>query len=262
MVSDFDALMEAVLARGKRQGLLLLLDYDGTLVELAPWPHPARPAPELLGTLTRLVVLPDLEAVIISGRSLRNLQELLPLPGLHFVGSHGGEGLIRGTLWTSRAGRTSDAERDGIHQKLLDSLRDCKAWWVEARPLGLAIHYRQATPEEATRILATLEPLLTQVTEGERFEILRERSVVEILPGGVGKGEAIMELISSAQFSHLFPTYFGDDVADASAFQVLKGQGLTVRVGTRAAGADYFLPSPVEVRQFLEVLATRWPNQT
>jgi trehalose-phosphatase len=260
--SDSDALMEALLAQGKHQGLLLLLDYDGTLVEIAPWPHLARFTPVLLETLTRLVVLPDLEVVVISGRSLRNLQELLPIPGLQFVGSHGGEGLIQGTLWTSQAGRVSDEERDRLHQKLLDCLRDCKAWCVEAKPFGLAVHYRHATPEEAARILATLKPLLGQVTEGESLEVLRETAMVEILPGGVSKGEAITELISSTEFSHLLPIYFGDDVADASAFQVLKGQGLTVRVGSSAAGADYSLANPVEVRQFLKVLANRWSNQT
>jgi trehalose 6-phosphate phosphatase len=262
MSGDFDALMETVLAQKKRQGLLLLLDYDGTLVEIAPWPHLACPALEVLESLTRLTVLPDLEAVVISGRSLRNLQELLPVPGLQFVGSHGGEGLIKGSLWTSRAGRVNDEERDRLHHDLLDCLCDCKAWWVESKPFGLAIHYRQATPKEAAKILATLKPLLNRVTEGERLEVLRERAVVEILPGGVSKGEAIMELILSAEFSHLLPIYFGDDVADASAFKILKGRGLTVRVGPSAAGADYFLVNPVEVRRFLEVLATRWSNQT
>lgn len=262
MTFDFDALMEDVLAQGKRQGLILLLDYDGTLVEIASWPHLACPTPELLATLTRLVALSDLEAVVISGRSLRNLQELLPIPGLHFVGSHGGEGLIQGTLWTSRAGRVSDEERAQLHQQLLDYLADCKGWWVEARPLGLAIHYRQATPEEAAKILATLEPLLTQVSEGDRFEVLRERKVVEILPGGVSKGEAIGELTLYTGFSHLFPIYIGDDVVDASAFQVLKGLGLTIRVGPSSAGADYSLTNPAGVRQFLEVLVTRWKNQT
>jgi trehalose 6-phosphate phosphatase len=262
MAGDVDALMEGVLARGKGQGLILLLDYDGTLVEITPWPHLSRPTPELLETLARLVALPDLEAIVISGRSLRNLQELLPISGLQFVGSHGGEGLIQGALWTSRAGRVSDNERDRLHRKLLDSLGDCKDWWVEAKPFGLAVHYRQATPEEAGRILATLEPLLTEATEGERFEVLRESTTVEILPGGVSKGEAIMELILSAEFSPLFPIYFGDDVADASAFQVLKGRGFTVRVGPSAAGADYSLANPVEVRQFLAGLATRWRTHT
>jgi trehalose-phosphatase len=129
---------------------------------------------------------------------------------------------------------------------------------VEAKPLGVAVHYRQATPEEAAKILTTLEPLFTQVSEGDRFEILRERKVVEILPGGVSKGEAIRELTLWTGFSHRFPIYIGDDVADASAFQVLKGLGLTIRVGPSSAGADYSLEDPSVVRQFLEVLTTHW----
>ncbi len=258
MPGDLDALVEAVLALGKSQGLMLLLDYDGTLVELVSWPHLARPPGELLETLKGLVALSNLETVVISGRSLRNLVELLPIPDLHLVGSHGGEGLIQGTPWTSRAGRVGDAERDQLHRQLLDSLADCKCWWVEARPMGLAVHYRQATPEEETKILARLEPLLSRVTEENRFEVLRERKVVEILPGGVSKGEAIRELALGADFSHLFPIYVGDDVADASAFQVLKGRGRTIRVGGRPGGADYFLADPAGVRRFLNVLAGRW----
>ena len=171
MTCDFESLIGALLDQVRSQGLILMLDYDGTLVEIASWPHLARPTPELLKTLTHLVVLPDLEAVVISGRSLRNLQELLPIPGLHFIGSHGGEGLIQGTSWTSRAGRVSDEERAQLHQQLLEYLGDCRGWWVEAKPLGVAVHYRQAKPEEEAKILATLEPFLTKVSEGDRFEI-------------------------------------------------------------------------------------------
>jgi trehalose 6-phosphate phosphatase len=258
----FDTLIETVLARGKSQGLILSLDYDGTLVEIVSWPHLSRPAAGLLATLTRLVALTDLEAIVISGRSLRNLQELLPVPGLHLVGSHGGEGLIQETSWTSQAGGISDEAKAHLHQQLLSYLANCKGWWVEAKTLGLAIHYRQATPENAAEILATLEPFLTQLSEGERFEVLRERKVVEILPGGVSKGEAIRELVKHAGFSHLFPVYIGDDVADASAFQVLRGLGLSIRVGPNSAGADHSLAHPALVRQFLEVLASRWQSQT
>jgi len=261
MQGDFQTLMEAVLAQGRSQGVMLLLDYDGTLVELVSWPHPAPPSKELLETLERLVALSNLEAVVISGRSLANLQKLLPIPGLHFVGSHGGEGLIEGTPWISQAGRVGEAERDRLHRQLLACLADCKGWCVEARPLGLAVLYRQATPEERTDILATLEPVLTEVAEGERFEVLRESHVVEILPGGVSKGEAIRELTVYPGFSHLFPIYVGDDVADASAFQILKGLGLTIRVGRSSGGADYALAHPVGVRQFLAELAGRWEKE-
>lgn len=47
----------ARMVQGRRQGrkLLLLLDYDGTLVEIAPRPELAAPTPGLLRLLARLI---------------------------------------------------------------------------------------------------------------------------------------------------------------------------------------------------------------
>ena len=77
---------------------LLFFDYDGTLVEIAPRPELARPTPEVLELLSRLAAQEDLKVMVVSGRPLRDLQELLPVPGLDFLGSHGGEAFIGGCL--------------------------------------------------------------------------------------------------------------------------------------------------------------------
>ena len=79
-------LRSEIQARRRGRPLLLSLDYDGTLVEIAPRPELARPTPELLELLIRLVAQRDLKVMVVSGRPLRDLQELLPVPGLNFLG--------------------------------------------------------------------------------------------------------------------------------------------------------------------------------
>jgi trehalose-6-phosphatase len=73
MDREIESLIAATEALPKDQKLLLLLDDDGTLVEIAPRPELARPTQELVHVLGRLSSLPGLALVVVSGRSLKNL---------------------------------------------------------------------------------------------------------------------------------------------------------------------------------------------
>lgn len=66
----------------KIKRLYLFLDYDGTLVPLAPVPEEAVPSPFLLDLLKRLCECPELRVAVVSGRSVDDLIKLLPVPGL------------------------------------------------------------------------------------------------------------------------------------------------------------------------------------
>ena len=264
MNREIESLIAATEALLKGQGLLFLLDYDGTLVEIAPRPELARPTQELVQMLARLVSLPNLVLVVVSGRPLENLRELLPIGGLNYLGSHGAEGLIGGEPWTLKVGAGSREEQEELQRQLACKLADLHGWWLETKPLGFALHYRQAEPEEEVRIFEALKPLLDQVSRAGRHQILQGKKVVEILPQGVSKGAAIQEILRFPGFSDLFPVYLGDDVTDESAFQVLQGRGLTVKVGigTGATAATYSLAHPAAIRQFLALLASQLEDRS
>src|SRR5262245_18065387 len=81
-----------LLAKSKES--LLILDYDGTLAPFSINPHQAYPYPGVLERIQQIMQLQKTKMVIMSGRSLQSLRELLlikPLPELW--GSHGGERL-------------------------------------------------------------------------------------------------------------------------------------------------------------------------
>jgi trehalose-phosphatase len=252
-----ELLIAAAEALPKDKQLLLLLDYDGTLVEIAPRPEMARPTQELIHVLKRIVSLPSLALVVVSGRSLRNLRELLPIPELNYLGSHGAEGLIAGESWPLKVDTGYEEEREEIQRQLIGELANLRGWWLETKSTGFALHYRQARPNEEERIISVLESWLAQVDRSGHHQILRGKKVVEILPLGVSKGAAIREILLFPGFSDHFPVYLGDDITDESAFQVLQGRGLTIKVGTGVTAATYFLPHPAAVRQFLALVVNR-----
>jgi trehalose 6-phosphate phosphatase len=258
MERAIEPIMAAITALPRGRGLLLFLDYDGTLVEIAPRPELARPTPEVLQVLTRLISLLSQAVIVVSGRALADLQELLPVPGLNYVGSHGAQGLIDGQPWHLETSAANEEEQDELAQQLPRNLTGLDGWWLEKKSPGLALHYRQAQPREEQRIMAVLEPWLRQVLQSGRHQVLRGKKVVEILPQGVSKGAAIQNILVFPRFSRFFPVYIGDDVTDETAFQALEGQGLTVKVGhsVAASAAAFSLANPKEVRQFLALLAT------
>jgi trehalose-phosphatase len=81
--------------------------------------------------------------------------------------------------------------------------------------------------------------------------------VLEILPLSVSKGSAIQKIVLLPGFIGLFPVYLGDDITDESAFLLLQGHGLTIKVGRPGTetAASHYLPDTKAVRHFLSLLA-------
>lgn len=240
--------------RGRR--LLLGLDYDGTLVEIAPRPGLARASPELLDLLSRLAAHSDYAVVVVTGRPLKDLQKLLPVPGLNYICSHGGEARMGSETRDSRRSWFRN-ELQSLRRGLAAALNGLDGCWLEDKPLGVALHYRQASPPEEARILSTLDSWLENEKRLGPFQVLKGKKVVELLSGEISKAAGFLGLWKSPRFSHYFPAYIGDDTTDESVFLALRDLGFTIKVGDSGdnTAARYFLSNPREVREFLALMA-------
>jgi trehalose-phosphatase len=256
----------ARMVQGRRQGrkLLLLLDYDGTLVEIAPRPELATPTPGLLRLLAHLINRLDYAVVVVSGRPLQNLLKLLPVPGLNYLGSHGGEGLIAGRPLHLINGEPALSEIAGWKNQLAGLLEHFTGWWIEDKPQGFVLHYRQVSPGQEDRLLKIIETWEACVVEHGSYQILPGKKVLEVLPYGINKGEAIQKILLSSDFMEYFPLYIGDDTTDESVFAVIHEQGLSFKVGDKAqpTKATHFIENPSLVREFLALLATHGEEKT
>ena len=70
-------------------GLLLILDYDGTLTPIVPWPDAAVLAASVRGTLSRLTASGRARVAILSGRALADLRARVRLANVVYGGCHG-----------------------------------------------------------------------------------------------------------------------------------------------------------------------------
>ncbi|MEE2977027.1 MAG: trehalose-phosphatase, partial [Pseudomonadota bacterium] len=68
-----------------------LLDFDGTLVDIAPQPDAVHVSAPLRETLAGLHAASGGALAIISGRTVHDLESRLSLPGLVIAGVHGAE---------------------------------------------------------------------------------------------------------------------------------------------------------------------------
>ncbi|MDZ4245626.1 MAG: trehalose-phosphatase, partial [Dehalococcoidia bacterium] len=72
-----------------RTRILLMLDYDGTLSEIAGTPELAGLPDTMKHTLERLALHRGITTGIISGRSVEELRRKVGIDGLFYSGNHG-----------------------------------------------------------------------------------------------------------------------------------------------------------------------------
>ncbi|GGN01405.1 trehalose 6-phosphate phosphatase [Thermus composti] len=220
---------------------VFFLDYDGTLAPIAERPESAFPHPEALRVLRALMERHPV--YVVTGRRVKDLEPLLPLPGLRVVGGHG---LEEGTLF---------GEVRPLFPVDLGPLRarlpSCPGVRVEDKGFALALHYRGAEDEEKAR--ACLEAWLKKAEglfKALGLEALPGKKVLELKPKGVDKGQAVLRLLKRHP-GHT-PIYIGDDTTDEAAFQALRGQGLTFKVGEGPTAAQGRLRDVEEVLTYLK----------
>ena len=204
----------------------LLLDLDGTLLDIAPRPDAVtvpNGLPEVLHALRRL--LGDAVAVV-TGRPVETVDALLDDAVFAVAGEHGG---------AVRHGPGQQVERP-----LLPSPPD--EWLVAAERLavahagallehkarGFSLHYR-AVPNAGP---ALRDGLLRLLDGSDEFELLPAHMLWEVRPRGADKGGAVLALMDRPPFRNRLPVFVGDDVTDEDGIKAataMGGAGLRVQ---------------------------------
>jgi trehalose 6-phosphate synthase/phosphatase len=240
----------------QRPTTALFFDYDGTLTPHTPHPRDAVLPDAARAALEHAARTPNVDVVIVSGRALSDVQAMVGVPGLTYVGNHGFE--IEGPGISYRHGDTD------LHGPSLDRAADqlealgIDGGWVERKGLTISYHFRQVA-----------EPLRSEA-ERRATAVVRQHDLVPIVGKAVvegrppvewHKGRAVLHVLRQRHGtdwpSRVRAIYIGDDVTDEDAFRSLRGIGRSVCVGTCAGSvADYRLPNPAAVVQLIRWLAS------
>jgi trehalose-phosphatase len=142
-----------------------------------------------------------------------------------------------------------------LHQEIAPTLVNTPGLFLEDKRYALALHYRQAQPQDAWVIEEFLAAVRAYQRKGITLEILHGKKVIEVRPVGSNKGKAVQFLIAG-EHAHTLPVYIGDDTTDEEAFSALNERGITIVVADspRASAAQYYLNDTADVLRFLSTL--------
>jgi trehalose 6-phosphate synthase/phosphatase len=251
-VPDLEALRAAFVKAERR---LLLLDYDGTLVDIKPRPQDAAPSARLLTLLSDLTALPHTTAAIVSGRSQADIERWFgDIPNLGLAVEHGA--LMRepgAEGWEMLRGGMDLSWKDHVRPVLEQFAASAPGSLVENKGYALAWHYRLVDAEFgawlANELVTTLENLLA----GTELAVIHGNKVVEVRYAWATKGEVAAHLAAGFRRKS-FVLAVGDDRTDEDLFSSLSRSAWTIRVGTGSTAARFRLPGPKEVRRLLRTL--------
>ena len=227
----------------------VFLDFDGTLVELAPTPDAITVPAELP------ILLADLSAqlggalAIVSGRPIGEIDAFLAPTQLPAAGQHGLE----------RRDHNGEAVHQDAHLAELSAIAHAldafaetdSRLLVEKKSLTAALHFRNAPDREAdcrklVQKLAAQHPTI---------DILSGKMVFEARGHGMDKGQAIASFMDESPFESRVPVMVGDDTTDEDGFRVANELGgHSIKVGAGATLARNRLGTVSDVLNWLNQL--------
>jgi trehalose 6-phosphate synthase/phosphatase len=238
--------------------LVLLLDYDGTMVPFAPVPSAAAPDAPLLELLRGLANRPATAVHVVSGRDRRSLTAWLGMLPIELHAEHG--------VWRRRLGGT-DWERSmegdlPLREEILTFFEAAAARvpgaLVEQKTVSVAWHYRRAEPRLATAAIRWLRTMLRRHLPPGSVDLLAGDQVLEVRPVGVDKGAVARQVLAEVPPGTLIVA-MGDDHTDEQLFAALPDDALSICVGHRPTQARLRVPSVHDARDLLAALVDAEP---
>lgn len=228
-------------------GAALFLDFDGTLVDLAPRPEDVIVPDSLFDMINDLNRLLKCRIAIVSGRSVQVLRQDFNMSEIAIAGSHGNE--------ISLVGNHDSVDRSEKLDQIIAELNvfasQHNGLLIEAKSMGVGLHFRGAPDlESICKVVAFA------LAEKYDLKVQAGKMLFEIYSGDEDKGSAIKKLCALQPFSGSKPIFIGDDKTDEHGFQAaaeLGGTGILVGPD-RSTAARYRLDDVPAVHAWLSAV--------
>jgi trehalose-phosphatase len=226
--------------RAKKR-VAILLDFDGTLVRIAPMPDAVRLEQETRDVIEKLSGNRKVTLAIISGRQRAELLHYIGIQKMKYMGLYG---------WESNGRKKVPFPiREVLARTLVDLLAELPSYpgvWIEPKRNSFSVHLLGASAETQRQIRLSVKKHVKPVSDTlQAMENLRD---IEVAPVALGdKGIAVRKFLGEPAMRGALPVYFGDDFSDEPAF-VAARKGISILVGKRrATRAKFSLRGPAEV---------------
>ncbi|HVY74037.1 MAG TPA: trehalose-phosphatase, partial [Puia sp.] len=185
----------------KAKDKLILLDYDGTLVDYQPVPQKALPSENLLLSLSKLHSSPHTDLVIITGRSYTDIDGFVGHLPIDIVAEHGG--MIRENEEWRMLVQDDGHWKQEIFPVMSRFTTRCPGTFIEEKKFSLAWHYRGADPESgyavSRELIRALDPLATPLN----LKLTDGNKVLEIKHKNIDKGRGTQYLLNKHAYDFI-----------------------------------------------------------
>lgn len=242
----------------KNHYICVFLDYDGVLTPITNTPCQAVLPKKIKCILKQLARKSNLMLAIISGRSIKNIMDMVKIKNIIYAGNHG---LEFGDSQTTFELPLSLQYKTGLKQlksELTNRLTKIKGALIEDKKTSLSLHYRLANKADIPAIKSVFKSTITCVKMEDQIKTFSDKKTLEITPNiSWNKGKIVLLILtllhSLLKHKNIMPIYIGDSLTDEDAFRVLKKYGITVLVGSsKRTQADYYVRNTCEVKELLE----------
>jgi trehalose 6-phosphate synthase/phosphatase len=237
----------------KADNKLILLDYDGTLVNYELIPQKAILSEELGDILMTLIDKPQTQVLIISGRDHSDIDKLVDHLPVNIIAEHGAM-MKTGGVWRDQATKEATWKKEVIN--IFDQITSrCAGSYIEEKKFSLTWHYRNVELPAGYICSRELILKLENVIQSGSLKILDGNKVVEIMAPEIGKGRAVEKLLVKEKYDFILS--IGDDTTDEEIFELLlpDDNAFTIKVGNGNTFAKERFNSVSDVVLFLKRLS-------
>lgn len=242
--------------------LLLVIGFDGVIVDYDPNPDSVCLSPATRDLLGDLGARHDTALAVISGRRMHDVRARVGLgEDLFYIGLHGLE--VTGPGFTRGNPEMVDRYRSRIHE-IAGAFGDSsvvRGVVVEDKEAAVAVHTRGAGSRDAVWARLHILSAAADLVNNDELRAYRGNHVFELVPNVRAPRataiNAVRRFLEHRQRQPVFTVYVAEDVRDDDAFEAIAEPAVSAGVGGRAPQAHFRLASPEDVRQMLAGLADR-----
>jgi len=227
---------------------LLLIDYDGTLIEFAATPDAVHASAQLIELIKRLATQPGNTVVIISGRDRQTLEHTFSSVPVSLAAEHGCFLKDVNGTWLSVCD-TDQSWKPAIRETMHAHALTLPGAFVEEKTVSLVWHYRQAATVTAKKMARRLATHLKSQLHNPQLRLMSGHKIIEVCSADTNKGEAAQHWLKETDWDFILAA--GDDTTDEDLFTALPEDAFTVKVGRGHSAAKIRVSNPMALRALL-----------
>lgn len=233
--------------------VLLLFDFDGTLVPIQKDPAKCYISDSIKEQLKGLANAEQCYLMILSGRALADVKKRVGIRKIYYGGNHGLNIAGPEIRYTHPKALLAEPIISDIRDLLRKEIKNIKGAWIEDKKFTVSLHFRDVKKENISIVKKVFYKTAAEFLNEKLLVTMKGKKVLELVPNASwDKGKATLWILQRLK-NNCLPIYIGDDQTDETAFKLLHKKGITIRIGkSKKTSAKYFLRGQWEISKLLQ----------